>query len=117
MSHMLPTIVKNLFSKPATRRYPYEKRPPFKNSRGRIKFDMTRCDQCGDCQRVCPSGAIEIQEKEKLIVYDPFRCIYCWVCMETCLQKAISAEEQYHAPDYQKAQEKYSSSANPSDNK
>jgi len=102
---MLPTVLKNLFSKPATRKYPFEKRAAFKGSRGQIKFDQTKCDHCGDCQRLCPSGAIEIDEANNKLTYDPFRCIYCWVCVEHCLQKAISAEEQYHAPAYTKTKE------------
>ncbi|MBI4835512.1 MAG: 4Fe-4S dicluster domain-containing protein [Planctomycetes bacterium] len=102
MSKMLLTIIKNLFSKPATRKYPFEKRDPFKGSRGKITFDQTKCDHCGDCQRLCPAGAIFVEEKAKQITYDPFRCIYCWVCAENCLQKAIKAEEGYKSPDYKK---------------
>jgi ech hydrogenase subunit F len=107
MSKMLPTILKNLFTKPATRKYPFEKRANMKNSRGAITFDQAKCDHCGDCERICPAGAIEVLEKEKKINYDPFRCIYCWVCVEHCLQKAIKADEQYHAPAAKKEKEVY----------
>lgn len=105
---MLPEILKNLFSKPATCKYPFEKRPPFEKSRGKIGFDQTKCDHCGDCQRVCPAGAIEVDEKAKKIDYDPFRCIYCWVCAEKCLQKAITTEGEYRAPAYEKEKQTFS---------
>ena len=107
MSKMLSQIIKNLFSKPATRKYPFEKREYFKKTRGKISFDQAKCDHCGDCQRVCPAGAIEVNEKEKTIEYDPFRCIYCWVCAEKCLQHAIITEEEYRAPAYEKAKQSY----------
>jgi len=104
MTQMLSTILKNLFSKPATRKYPFEKRTPFQKSRGKITFDQTKCDHCGDCERLCPAGAIQVNEKNKEITYDPFRCIYCWVCTENCLQQAITSEEEYRAPAYEKTQ-------------
>ena len=100
---MLPQIVKNLFSKPATRKYPYEKRAAFERSRGKITFDQTKCDHCGDCQRLCPAGAIEVDAKAKKIEYDKFRCVYCWVCAENCLQGAIKAENEYACPALEKS--------------
>lgn len=113
MSQMLTTILKNLFSKPATRKYPFEKRDPFKNTRGRILFDQAKCDHCGDCERVCPAGAIKVSEKDKQLTYEPFRCIYCWVCVESCMQRAITAEGQYRAPGYEKVSQTYKPTAEP----
>ncbi len=102
---MLPTIVKNLFSRPATRRYPFKDlREPFPGYRGRISFDPNKCDLCGDCARVCPAAAIEVsleigvnQEKGQ-IKYDPFKCIYCGTCVETCCPQAISQDRYYTKP-------------------
>jgi ech hydrogenase subunit F len=102
---MLPTIIKNLFTKPATRKYPFEKREAFAKSRGKVNFDSSKCDHCGDCQRVCPAHAIEVDEKAKTVTYDPFRCIYCWVCVEHCMQGGITAEEQHREPAYKKTKQ------------
>ncbi|MFH1227932.1 MAG: 4Fe-4S binding protein [Planctomycetota bacterium] len=109
MSTMLSRVIKNLFSKPATRKYPFEVRPPLDGARGKLTFDQAKCDQCGDCQRVCPAGAIEVNEKEKNLTYDPFRCVYCWVCAESCLQGAIKTEGLHHAPAYAKGKEVFKS--------
>lgn len=96
---MFPTIVKNLFSRPATRRYPFaDIRDPFPGYRGSIHFDTSKCDLCGDCSRVCPSSAIEVSLGNRQITYDPFKCIYCGTCVETCLQQAISQDVCYTAP-------------------
>lgn len=90
MPKMLKEVLKNLFSKPATVQYPFEAPDPLPNTRGEVEFDMARCDQCQDCQRVCPSGAITVYPEEKKIEYAPFKCMYCHLCIENCMQEAIS---------------------------
>lgn len=96
---MFPTIVKNLFSRPATRRYPFKDiREPFPGYRGSIHFDSDKCDLCGDCARVCPADAIEVSLENRQITYDLFKCIYCGNCVETCLQQAISQDKYYTKP-------------------
>jgi formate hydrogenlyase subunit 6/NADH:ubiquinone oxidoreductase subunit I len=104
---MISNILRNLFTKPATKQYPFVKREPFPESRGLLKFDMTKCDFCGDCERICPSGAVTVDEEKKQIHYNPFQCIYCRMCAESCLQYAITAEVVYQAPAYEKKEEVY----------
>ncbi|MHA1238409.1 MAG: 4Fe-4S binding protein [Candidatus Odinarchaeia archaeon] len=98
---MLPNILKNLFSKPATVKHPFVKREPYPEHRGRIVFDMEKCDLCQDCERLCPAVAIKVIPP-KTIGYDPFKCIYCHVCVENCLQRAIKTESIYQPPVHQK---------------
>ena len=99
MPWMFPIIWKNLFSKPATRRYPFKDiREPFPKARGRIYFDATKCDFCGDCARVCPADAILVNAEDGKVTYDPFKCIYCGICAQTCLQQAITQDEHYFPP-------------------
>ena len=96
---MFPTIVKNLFSRPATRRYPFKDvREPFLGSRGSVCWDTSKCDLCGDCARVCPGAAIEVSLENRQIAYDPLKCIYCGTCVETCLPRAISQDNHYTKP-------------------
>jgi ech hydrogenase subunit F len=96
---MLPTILKNLLSRPATRRYPYKDiREPFPGYRGRIYWDASKCDLCGDCARVCPAQAIEVSLENRQIKYDPFKCIYCGSCVEICLPRAMSQDKYYTKP-------------------
>ena len=104
MAWMFPTIIKNLFSRPATRRYPFKDiREPFPGYRGSIHWDVSKCDLCGDCARVCPAEAIEVSLANNQITYDPFKCIYCGTCVQTCLPRAISQDKHYTKPAATKA--------------
>lgn len=108
MPWMFPTICKNLLSRPVTRSYPFKDiREPFPGYRGKIDFDTSKCDLCGDCARVCPAEAIEVDSENKQIKYYPFRCIYCATCVQTCLQRAITQDEHYSAPNTEKVEELY----------
>ncbi|MCS7103535.1 MAG: 4Fe-4S binding protein [Candidatus Korarchaeum sp.] len=99
---MLPVVIRNLFSKPFTVKHPFERREPFPEHRGRIDFDMEKCDLCQDCERVCPSVAIKVDPEAGVIIYDPFKCIYCHECVQTCMQRAISKDSKYTEPAYVK---------------
>ena len=104
MPWMFPTIWKNLFSRPATRRYPFKDlREPFPGARGKIHFDMEKCDLCAACARVCPANAIIVDKKGKIVEYDPFACIYCGNCVDSCPRKAISMDVYYSAPAERKS--------------
>ena len=105
MPWMLPTVLKNLFKGPATRKYPYEKREPFKDARGKVSWDMSKCDFCHDCERICPVGAIVVDEEHQSITYDPFLCVYCRMCAESCVHGAILCSLEYTAPDTEKSKE------------
>jgi len=69
-----------------------------------------RCTACGDCQKVCPQGILEIRkltsaEKQKmnlfqrldcychknntLDVIDPDKCLGCGFCIKACRHRAI----------------------------
>lgn len=96
----LGNILENLFGKPATVNYPAEKPPMVDGVRGEIQFDMRKCDQCQDCERLCPSAAITVDVENKQITWDPYKCIYCHLCVRSCLHKAISPKENLSAPGY-----------------
>ena len=110
MPKMLWNVLRNLLSPPATVRYPYVKPEPVPGTRGKISFDIDACDQCQDCERICPPAAIKVYPDEKRIEYDPFRCIYCHLCIENCMQKAIVAEEVLRPPEYEKVKEVFEES-------
>ena len=104
---MLGKVLKSLVTKPATVRYPYVKPEPVPGIRGGIGFDMKKCDQCQDCERVCPSAAIRVYYDEKKVEYFPFRCICCHLCIQSCNQGAIVADSSVRAPNYEKVVETF----------
>ena len=46
------------------------------------------CKMCGKCFRVCPSGAIMWEPKNKAVI-DKLKCIKCGACFEACPFKSI----------------------------
>ena len=106
MPWMFTTIWKNLFSRPATRRYPFKDvREPSSGYRGKIYLDSSKCDLCGDCARICPADAIEVSLENRQWRYNPFKCIYCGSCVEICLPQAISQDKHYTAPAVNKQED------------
>ncbi|HUV35172.1 MAG TPA: 4Fe-4S dicluster domain-containing protein [Candidatus Desulfaltia sp.] len=100
MPRFLRNVLENLFGKPATVRYPFEKPPLPEGTRGELNFNMVRCDQCQDCERICPSAAITVHVEEKTIDWEPFKCIYCHACVRACMHKAIEAKDNVSSPGY-----------------
>lgn len=90
MSGMFNRVMKNFFSKPATRLYPANDRKPFERTRGRIYFDGTNCLYCSLCQRKCPADAIEVDRANSTWKLNAFRCIICGECANSCPKKCIS---------------------------
>jgi ech hydrogenase subunit F len=87
---MARIIFRNLVSKPATRMYPYEVRPSFASSRGRIAIDYPACIHCGACDRRCPAAAIQVGKEPKSWRIDNFACVTCGLCVKVCPKKCLS---------------------------
>lgn len=108
MFDMFGNIMKNLFSKPATRMYPFEKREAFKDSRGQVGgIEIDKCIFCGICARKCPADAITVDKNEKSWVIDRFKCVICGECAVVCPKKCILMNEAYTAPAYNKEKSKH----------
>ncbi len=54
-------------------------------------IDAQRCEQCGECWRVCPAKVMERVDRKVHIDYD--RCIRCYCCLEVCPHGAVRARE------------------------
>ena len=108
MFDMIGNILKNLTSRPATRKYPFEKRENFKGTRGKIEScSIDECIFCGICSRKCPSDAIVVSKAERSWELDPFKCIICGVCAEVCPKKCIHTGEDYTPSAYTKGKMKF----------
>lgn len=87
-----------LFGKPATRKYPFEKREPYARTRGRIEMeDMKACILCGLCSTRCPALCIEVDKQAETWTYWPYKCIACDSCVCACPKGVLSMQAE-HAP-------------------
>lgn len=119
MLYGLFIVLKYAFKKPATIRYPEEKRKLPERSRGRHYLTKwsdgkERCVGCELCAIVCPSQAIYVKAAEN----DPedphshgeryasdfqinmLRCIYCGYCEEACPTGAIILSNEFELSGY-----------------
>lgn len=87
---MVPRSLRNLVSRPATRRYPSELREPFPGARGTLEFDLETCVLCGLCVRRCPTVALTCDREERLFAIEQLRCIACGVCVDVCNKNSLS---------------------------
>ena len=89
---MLPTVIANLFGKPATRNYPFVVRENFAHARGELVNDIDRCIFCGTCARKCPSQCLRVDKEgtEGVWTLEFFACVGCGVCVEVCPVHCLS---------------------------
>jgi len=50
-------------------------------------FEVHVCNQCGRCQEVCPSEAID--KKDGAYRIDPEKCTFCQICVDECPLKVL----------------------------
>lgn len=93
-----PNILKNLVAKPATRKYPFTKREPFKGVRGELYNDIDSCIFCSMCARKCPTQCISVDKKTGIWVCDPFACVFCGVCRDNCPVSCIHFYAAHKSP-------------------
>lgn len=86
--------LKNLVTKPFTRRYPVEKLEPYPRFRGNIVFNSRKCIGCRRCANNCPSQAIKFIKGGK-IRFDMSTCIYCGLCVDVCPVKALAFNQEF----------------------
>ncbi len=82
----LPELVKHLFRKPATVKYPFEKLPVPEGFRGTPFLHPEKCIVCRICVMDCPAEAIE--EGEPYVINEE-KCTECGNCAEVCPVEAI----------------------------
>ncbi len=96
------TVMKNLFSRPATTSYPAVPREYPERTRGHVEINIENCIMCGMCMRSCPPGAIEVKRGENTWSINRFDCVQCGYCVEKCPKKCLTIIAGYQAPDTKK---------------
>jgi ech hydrogenase subunit F len=89
----------NLFKRPVTVRYPFEKTFIPDDYRGAIGFHESLCIWCRRCETACPPGAIVFSqdlEGKQRYYYNRAVCIFCEECIRTCPKEG--ALYQTHQP-------------------
>ncbi|HNX81611.1 MAG TPA: 4Fe-4S binding protein [Candidatus Omnitrophota bacterium] len=103
---MAKTVLKSLFRKPATVKYPFGPREYVKGTRGKVLIDIAKCIYCGMCQRKCPTTAIVVNKTDKTWEIDRMRCVSCNYCVEVCPKKCLSLDTAYTVPTTIRLKEK-----------
>lgn len=98
---MLGDLVRSLFSRPVTEKYPFEKRKPPERLRGELVWNPQNCSGCMLCVKDCPANALELitldrKNKRFVMRYNVDRCTYCAQCVQSCRFKCLAmSNEQY----------------------
>lgn len=74
-----------------TTSYPRQPITPPPGVRGKPTVDVSKCDGCGDCARVCPTPALQVLPRADAQIWrlDVGSCIFCGLCADACPTDAI----------------------------
>ena len=114
-------LIKQLFSKPFTNKFPVKYapnnvtgllkkvesgevkiNPPVELPewfRGKIIYEKEKCIGCKMCITVCPAKAIEFKEEEKKIKIYMGRCIFCSQCNDVCPVNCLHMSNEFLLAD------------------
>jgi len=92
------TVLKNLFSKPATKGYPFVKRDYPTGTRGSVNINIDDCIFCGICSKKCPTDVIKVDKAKTEWSIEPFGCISCAACVGACPKKCLFMNKEYTSP-------------------
>lgn len=92
-------MLKHLFKPAVTLEYPEKTSDVGEKFRGKPVV-LPKCARCGTCMRVCPSGAIKLQDNEFRI--DLKKCIFCGNCSFYCPSKSIIMSDCYELASSEK---------------
>ena len=96
---MLGDVVRSLFKKPVTEKYPFERRAAPDRLRGQLTWNPAKCTGCCLCNKDCPSDAIELitldkKAKRFVLRYHIDRCTFCAQCVQNCRFECLSMSNE-----------------------
>ncbi len=93
---------KHIYKKPVTLQFPDERQVMPERYRGFVHNDMTKCDSCNICAKLCPVDCIYIESEGKgkarmmtRYAIDYNKCIWCSLCTENCHTGSITMSHDY----------------------
>ena len=107
IAYLLPHLLRSLFTRASTVRYPLGPLELPTYFRGRVVIDAERCQGCGICVRDCPAAALQLIKEDrytfKLIHYSD-RCANCGQCEASCRFGAIRLDNAYVSPTHARSE-------------
>lgn len=98
LGHLLPEVVRTLFSRRTTVRFPFRPVELPGYFRGRVAIRPELCQGCGLCVRDCPASALELErggrDQFRLTHFED-RCAYCGQCADNCRQGALTLLNEF----------------------
>lgn len=97
---MTRDVLASLFRRPATQRYPFERREAPDHLRGELLWNPEKCTGCGLCAKDCPSDAIQVHildraKKQFVMEYHIDRCTFCAQCVQNCRFKCLRMSSEH----------------------
>ena len=78
---MAGTVIKNLFSRPATRLYPFVKREPFAGTRGHVEIDFSQLHSLRYLLKAVPDARYRRRPRRRRNgKIDHLACVICGNC-------------------------------------
>jgi len=96
---MINDIFESAFKRPATERYPFERKEAPARFRGQLLWNRENCTGCGLCAKDCPANAIEMivldrKAKQFVFHYNVDHCLFCAQCVHSCRQGCLEMQPQ-----------------------
>lgn len=107
------TALKNLFSKPATTKYPAVPKEYPERYRGKVDINIDDCILCGLCMRKCPANAIKVDRESGKWTIERMSCVQCSNCVLACPKKCLSMDNHYSEPSSEKIVSTYTKPVEP----
>ena len=95
---LFDVVLRPLRSPTVTRRYPPNTAVPDRAHRGTPELQAERCGASADCAAVCPTAAIDVNDRGDGTAQwrlDYGLCVFCGRCIEACPGKAITATTEF----------------------
>lgn len=107
MLEFVGEVLRNLFKRSATYKFPLEDRPASSDFRGKQTVNIQKCTGCRLCAIDCPAYAIEMKpnpagKPKEYPVIDFGKCVFCYQCVRVCPVDAYVTSNDYKLASFDK---------------